>query len=121
MIVTLKLSDETYDAYGKMHQSPQRAMEIQLERFKKVPSHDRAAILSGSTRQRVEKVYEKTLEDGEQFATWLERLKSINVEGVNVALDAGTMKRLKTQADARRMDLPSYVSQRVKEVLENML
>ena len=121
MIISIRVPDEVYEAYGKMHKSPQVAMELQLARFKDVPSYERALIFSGDARKRMEVVFEKPIEDHMKFAEWVAGLKELKIADASLTLSEGVLKRVKAQADFRKQDFPSYLRERISSELENLL
>ena len=118
MVVTVRVSDDTYSAYQKMNpQAPAKAMEAQLDRFASVTPADRALFLSQAERKEVEQLLESTFVDGADLVKRIKRMVSIEVAGEPVVLSEGQRKRLSDEARYWTKDPGKHAKERVSRLL----
>lgn len=123
-VVTLVVPDEIFTDYGSHGMSPNKAMQKQLERFREFPPDERLVILSRGARQRIEGLIGLPIEDTDKFATWVEKLASLRVGGVDIKLSETQRKRLVGEAD--HWNKPGethqdYIDKRIRAIIEQAI
>lgn len=118
MVVTVKLDDEVFAAYAAMdRQLPSRAIEKQLVRFKDVKPSDRALFLSTTERQELEKLLERTFENGAQLVARIKQAIAIEVGGSEVPLTETQRRRLTDQARFYAQDPKDLTRRTIQQIL----
>lgn len=117
MIVTLSIDDKTHAQYGEMDpESPQRAMEKQLERFKSYLPTERVLLFSPEERRELERLYGRPIDEPLRFIEFIRKLVSVDIAGVPVVLNAGQVKRLVAEAEHVHRKPAELLEQKVKQM-----
>lgn len=115
MIVSLKIKDETYEAYSKFDPSnPRLAMEQQLERFKTSSPKDREIIINAPLRQELEKLLGRQVDTAKALVDLVGLMVNIKVGEVEIPLTEGQMKRIASQAAFWKQDPTKFTKDKVK-------
>lgn len=118
MIVNLKLPDELWADYAAMDPKvPQRAIEKQLERFRKNSIADRILPVGDQARRELEKLRGRPIESAEDLISWIRERMTVDLGEVELALSEDQLVRLKTRADFHRQTPAAHLSQLIKSLL----
>jgi hypothetical protein len=117
MILTIRIPDETAQEYSKYGKDLAKTLEKQLERFKDANPADRTVVLASATRQALEKLFERPIEDQDLLIRWVGELLSAKIGPVEVHLNEGQKKRLLDEAKFYQTE-PSVLLR--KKILEGL-
>jgi hypothetical protein len=95
MLISLKVPDEVFEAYGAFNpQNPRLAMEQALVRFARVAPNRKAIVLTGEALSEVQKLLSGSFSEADDLLDALRRALMVRVEGVDVALTEGQRKAI---------------------------
>lgn len=95
MLISLKVPDEVFEAYGAFNpQNPRLAMEQALVRFHKVAPNRKAIVLSGDALSEVQKLLSGSFSEASDLLDALRKALMVKVEGVDVSLTEGQRKAI---------------------------
>jgi hypothetical protein len=120
MLLSIKINDDTYLKYAEMDKnSPQRAIERQIERFKNVPLDKRTLVISDEVRVEIEKLFgHDVAENFPKFLEWLKRMGTIQVEPDSfLELAPEVMVRLKAEADFYKKTTKDYLKEKLMNII----
>ncbi len=111
MKITLQLPDDLYEAYERHlpkalsgQATTEDLIVAQLDRFKDVSPQDRAVVLHGKARVRLEAILSGgTISSGDDLLQKVERLASIEVGEVKVPFTPGELQNIRTYATKNRI------------------
>lgn len=120
MIFSIKLDDSVYSTYAEFDKnSPQRAIERQLVRFKDFPPNERAVILRPEERKELETLHQTTFDSGKELVEWVKKLKALEVGGVTLHLSDGQMKRINDWATFYGKPREEWLKTKLQEALNS--
>lgn len=112
MICSIRISDDTYKDYVAHNpNSPQKAMEGQLERFRKVGPKERILILSEALLKRLEVIRGSSFEAPTDLVEWVEGSGKINAGEISLSLPPNTLELYKKRAAFYGKELPQALSE----------
>lgn len=95
MLVSLKVPDEVFEAYGAHNpQNPRLAMEQALQRFAKVVPNRKAILFTGDDLAALQSLLGGSFDGPSDALLALRRALVVKVEGVDVALTEGQRKAI---------------------------
>ena len=122
MIVPIRIKDDTHLQYaGYDGNSPQRAIERQVERFKDFSPTDRALLLSHKERRDLEALYGTPIDSGRQIVEWVTRLKGMDIEGLTFFLSPPQVKRVEDWAFKSGRPLKEWLKWKLQEGINYIL
>ena len=119
MLISLKVPDEVFEAYGKYNpQNPRLAMEQALTRFVSLAPNKKNIVLTGDDLTKVQDLLSTVLEGPKDFIEALTKALTVKVEGVDVAFTESQRKALKDFLSfVPQADPKEFTIQKIKEGL----
>jgi hypothetical protein len=118
MIVSLKVSDELYEEYGRRNpNNPRAAMADTLERF---ASHDpgiKSVTLEGDNLAQLQSALQTSLSDPDELTRLLIKALSVRVDEVEIALTPVQRKSIETNSAFFKQDPGDWTKNKVEEGL----
>jgi hypothetical protein len=118
MIVSLKVSDELYEEYGRRNpNNPRTAMADSLERF---VSHDpgiKSVLLDGENLSLLQSALQTSLSDPAELTRLLIKALSVRVDEVEVALTPVQRKSIETNASFFKQTQGEFAKNKIEEGL----
>jgi len=122
MILSIKIPDETYEAFGRHNsQNPRHAIEETLKRFAEVGHLRKAVVLSGEVLSHLQALAGTTLDSPEAVEEFIRKALSIKVDGVEVALTESQRKGLASNAAFFKQDPVEFAKTKIKQGLVTAL
>lgn len=123
MLVSLKVSDEVFEAYGTHNpQNPRLAMEQALERFKAVTPNKKAILLSGDALAELQTLLGGSYDGASDLVLAIRKALVVKVDGVEVALTESQRKAISdTVRYFPKMEPREFTAQKIKEGLQHVL
>jgi hypothetical protein len=126
MRIQLQIPDDLYEVYESFLAkalSGQATVEdllvAQLERFKGVPPQDRAIVVCGRDRSRLEEILSGgTLRDSSDLVQKVQRLADIEIGEVRVNFVPGELQNIKHYATKNRIPVQTAIEQVVHGMKE---
>jgi len=118
MIVSLKVSDDLYEQYGRRNpNNPRAAMIDTLERF---ASHDpgrKSLTLEGENLKQLQDALQTVLRDPDEATRLLLKALSVRVDDVEIALTPTQRKSIETNSAFFKQDPQNWAKNKIVEGL----
>jgi hypothetical protein len=123
MLISLKVSDEVFEAYGTHNpQNPRLAMEQALERFQEVTPNKKAILIAGEALAELQRLLDGTFEGASDLLPALRKALTVKVGDVEVALTESQRKAISdTVKYFPKMETREFTEQKIKEGLRYAL
>lgn len=123
MLVSLKVPDEVFEAYGAQNpQNPRLAMEQTLERFKGVNPGQKAILLVGEPLAALQTLLGGSYDGASDLVLAIRKALVVAVDGVEVALTESQRKAISdTIKYFPKMEPREFTAQKIKEGLQHVL
>lgn len=119
MILTLKVTDDTFEHYAQYNKAdPKAAMVAQLSRFRGVDPSSRVLVLPKAEREELEILLGIPLESAKELVSVVKRLLSVKLGPVEVEATPDQVYRLEDQARFMGLEPSDYLKLRAKESIE---
>lgn len=121
MIISVKMSDETYEKYGKHNKvNPRGAVEQVIERFADVGASGKGIVLHGENLAALQKLLGQ-IDDPKQIVERVTKLTSVDVNGVSFPLSESQLKGVRDNAKFFGQTPEQFLQTKVKTALQNAL
>lgn len=121
-LITIRISDETLLKYGSYEpESPEHAIERQLEKFKDHNPGERLLIVTGEKLAELEKALGQQVEDAKQLIKVSTEMLRLKIGEAKVMLSEWQRKRLEQYANHQRKDPTAYLEEVTKQALKEKL
>ena len=119
MLISLKVPDEIFEAYGKHNpQNPRLAMEQALTRFVDLTPNRKAIMLAGEDLAQVQKLLAWSFDGPKDFLERLTKALTVKIEGVEVELTESQRKAVQDFCSfVPNMDPKEFLVQKIKQGL----
>lgn len=123
MIINIKIPDSLYERYLLKYGAPLHysMMKKALEEFQDIPTGDRWFGVHGKDRQRIEAIFQCTINSAAELATNLEKLNRVNIGGIDMTFDPEELARIDMQATFHGRDRLTFIKEMVQEIKDRML
>lgn len=120
MILTVKVSDETYEKYGQQNKAnPRFAIEQVIEKYAHVGS-GKAVILTGEALAELQKLVGQ-LDNAEGVVNAVKKVSALGLDGVTLALTESQRKNVADLAKHTGQEVKVLLENKVKQALQNAL
>ena len=122
MIVNQSCPDELWAKiveYDKVN--PFKGLLDMFKRFSFIRKGERAIIVHGEERQRLEELYGKPVEDLGHFLSWLEGMKNLKLEDTFLTIREGQRKFIQGQADHYKVPFAVKAREYGQDALDKLL
>jgi uncharacterized protein (DUF1778 family) len=92
-------------------------MKAAVEAFKDVGAADRAVIVSGENRLRLEALLEMPISEPSQLVKLVEGLCTVKVAGIEVNFTLDQLTRIQAQAEFHGKSSEQFISEMVSEII----
>ncbi len=118
-LLAISVPDELHQIYTKYFpQNPQKGMAKQLERFKDVDPSARAVVFAAEDLKNLQVLTGGTIESPGQLIEFLKKAISLDIAGVNVALNEAQAKRAASLANFFHKSMKEFLTDTVKDALQ---
>jgi hypothetical protein len=118
MIVSLKVSDELYEQYGRRNpNNPRAAMIDTLERFVSSDPGIKSLTLEGENLKQLQDALQTVLKDPDEATRLLLKALSVRVDEVEIALTPTQRKSIETNSAFFKQDPGDWTKNKVEEGL----
>lgn len=118
MIVSLKVSDDLYEQYGRRNpNNPRAAMTDTLERF---VSHDpgtKSVTLEGDNLRQLQEALQTSLSNPDEFTRLLVKALSVRVDDIEISLTPTQRKSIETNSAFFKQSPADWTKNKVVEGL----
>ena len=122
MLLSIKLSDNTYEKYGKINpQNPRIEVERIAERFAGFPVSSKHVFLTGEVLSSIQKLLGASVDTPEGLEALIKKAVSVKVDGVDVPLTPSQLKGVQDNAAFYKQDPAKYAEQKIKQGLVSAL
>lgn len=112
MICSVKIADETYKMYvGHNPNSPQKAMEQQLERFRMIGSKEKVLILSEQHLRDMEAIRGRSFESPRELVDWVVDRGKVLAGELKLDLSPSALEAYKKRASFYGKDVSQALSE----------
>lgn len=121
MILSIKVSDETYEKYGKHNgQNPRLAVEQVVERYAEIGASTKAIVVTKENLAALQRLVGQ-VDSPEGLVERLTKLLSVRVEGTDFPLSESQLKGIQGNAKFYGQSPEDFLKSKVKTALQNAL
>ncbi len=121
MIISVKVSDDTYEKYGKHNKSnPRGAVEQVIERFADVGASGKGIVLNGENLAALQRLLGQ-IDSPEQIIERVTKIASVDVNGVPFPLSESQLKGIRDNSKFYGQTPEQFLQTKVKTALQNAL
>lgn len=124
MKITLNIPDEVFETYEKQGVTPNKTytpkeeIEARIVRFAGVSRHDRALIVQGDDRKKLEEFFQTTVETPERLLKFIKNMGMVKIGHVERVFTPDELLRLETQAKFHGWTSEKFIELTVNEALD---
>jgi hypothetical protein len=119
VVLTIKISDELYEKYGKLNpQNPRYAIEKTLEKYSEAGYSSKVLVVTGEPLKDLQ-VSVGQIDSAEELAEAVKRALSVRVDGIEVPLTEGQRKRLESNAKFYNQPQDEYAVSLIVRALQS--
>lgn len=127
MKITINVPDDLFEQYEAQGVTPNRTysakdeIEARLIRFVGVSRHDRALVIQGDDRKKLEEFFQTTVETPDRLLKFIKNMGSVKIGNVERVFTPDELLRLESQAKFHGWPTERFIAHTVGEAFDYMM